>query len=51
MLVFYGSNFVAPPGTGIRFPVLLGLLIGDATLIPAVGMKIVYFPYTAYLLW
>ncbi len=49
--VFYGLDLVAPAGTGVQFPILLGLLTGVATLIPAIGMKLVYFPYTAYLVW
>lgn len=49
--VFYGLDFVAPAGTGVQFPILLGLLTGVATLIPAIGTKLVYFPYTGYLVW
>lgn len=49
--VFYGLDLAAPSEIGVHFPVLLGLLVGIATLIPAIGMKLVYFPYTAYLLW
>lgn len=49
--VFYGLDFAAPAEAGVRFPVLLGLVTGVATLIPAVGMKLVYWPYTAYLAW
>lgn len=48
---FLGLNLLAPSGTRVSYPILLGLLIGVATLIPAVGMKIVYFPYAAYLGW
>lgn len=51
VVVFLGLNAVAPPGTGVGFPILLGLLVGIGTLVPAVGMKLIYFPYTAYLLW
>ncbi|MDS0284611.1 AI-2E family transporter [Haloarcula onubensis] len=49
--VFYGLDTVAPAATGVVFPVLLGLLTGVATLIPAIGIKLIYFPYTGYLLW
>lgn len=49
--VYYGLAIVAPSGTAVRFPILLGLLTGVATLIPAVGMKLVYVPYTGYLVW
>lgn len=51
VVVFFGLNLLAPAGTGIGYPFLLGLLIGVATLVPAVGMKVVYVPYTAFLLW
>ncbi|WP_050032399.1 AI-2E family transporter [Halorubrum halophilum] len=51
VVVYYGLDFVAPAGVGIQFPILLGLLTGVATLIPSVGMKLVYVPYTAYLGW
>ena len=39
----------AIPG-GIPYPTLLGLLAGIASLVPVVGMKLVYFPAAAYLL-
>jgi predicted PurR-regulated permease PerM len=42
-------NFVAPPGLAIPYPTLVGLLTGAASLIPIVGMKLVYFPVSAYL--
>lgn len=51
IVVFSALNLVAPEGAGVTYPLLLGLLIGIGTLVPAVGMKLVYFPYTAYLLW
>ncbi|MFC7154301.1 AI-2E family transporter [Halomarina halobia] len=38
------------PGTLIPYPALLGLLTGVASLIPVVGMKLVYLPLTGYLL-
>ncbi|WP_424017990.1 AI-2E family transporter [Halorientalis pallida] len=38
-------GLVAPPALAISFPVLLGLLTGIFTLVPAVGMKIVWVPY------
>ncbi|MFC5972944.1 AI-2E family transporter [Halomarina salina] len=37
------------PGTPIPYPTLLGLLTGVASLVPVVGMKLVYFPVTGYL--
>jgi predicted PurR-regulated permease PerM len=48
---FYALDWLAPQGAGLPYPLLLGLLVGVGTIIPAVGMKIVYFPYTAYLAW
>ncbi|MDG5777090.1 AI-2E family transporter [Haloarculaceae archaeon H-GB1-1] len=51
VVVYYGLNLIAPQGTKIVFPLLLGLLTGVATLIPGLGMKLVYWPYTAYLGW
>jgi predicted PurR-regulated permease PerM len=42
-------NFVAPAGLAIPYPTLVGLLTGAASLIPIVGMKLVYFPVSAYL--
>lgn len=50
VFTYYALNFVAPGGRVVSIPVLLGLLTGIATLIPLVGMKIVYIPYTALLL-
>ncbi|WP_458205483.1 AI-2E family transporter [Haladaptatus sp. NG-SE-30] len=40
-------NMVAPPGLAIPYPTVVGLLTGVASLIPVVGMKLVYFPVTA----
>jgi predicted PurR-regulated permease PerM len=41
--------FVAPPGLTIPYPTLVGLLAGIASLVPVVGMKLVYVPVAAYL--
>ncbi|MWG36748.1 AI-2E family transporter [Halomarina oriensis] len=43
-------NEVAP-GTPVPYPTLLGLLTGVASLIPVVGMKLVYLPVTGYLVY
>jgi len=51
VVVYYGLDFVSPPATGIQYPLLLGLLTGVGTLVPAVGMKLVYVPYTGFLAW
>lgn len=39
----------APDPAGIPYPVLLAVLTGVGSLIPVVGMKIVYFPVAGYL--
>jgi predicted PurR-regulated permease PerM len=43
-------NTVAPAGLQIPSPALVGLLAGVASLVPVVGMKLVYFPVTGVLL-
>ncbi|WP_435092880.1 AI-2E family transporter [Halorubrum sp. N11] len=48
---YYALDVIAPTGMGVQFPVLLGLVTGVATLIPAIGMKLIYYPYTGYLVW
>jgi predicted PurR-regulated permease PerM len=42
-------NLLAPPGLSIPFPALVGVLAGAGSLIPVVGMKIVYVPLVLYL--
>lgn len=42
-------DLIAPTGLGIPYPSLIGLITGVASLIPIVGMKLVYFPVSAYL--
>jgi predicted PurR-regulated permease PerM len=42
-------NYVAPAGLAIPYPALTGLLAGAASLIPVVGMKLVYVPVVGYL--
>jgi predicted PurR-regulated permease PerM len=51
VVTFYALDLLAPGPVGIAYPVLLGLVTGVATFIPAVGMKLVYVPYAGYLLW
>jgi len=48
-VVYYGFSLFAPPSVDVVAPILLGLLTGVATLIPAVGIKIIYVPYVAFL--
>ncbi|ELZ94273.1 Htr-like protein [Haloferax mucosum ATCC BAA-1512] len=42
-------NVLAPAGVEIPAPALVGLLAGVASLIPVVGMKLVYIPVTGYM--
>lgn len=47
---YYVLDVFAPAGASIPSPILLGVLTGIGSLVPVVGMKIVYFPLTAILL-
>jgi predicted PurR-regulated permease PerM len=42
-------NTAVPPGAKIPAAALVGLLAGVASLVPVVGMKLVYFPVAIYL--
>jgi len=42
-------NLMAPPGLAIPSPALIGVLAGAGSLIPVIGMKIVYVPLVLYL--
>jgi predicted PurR-regulated permease PerM len=42
-------DLVAPASVSVPVPILLGLLSGAASLVPLVGMKLVYVPVTLYL--
>jgi predicted PurR-regulated permease PerM len=42
--VYQGYNALAPTAVEVPYPALAGVLTGVASLIPVVGMKIVYFP-------
>ena len=46
--VFLGYNAVAPSGAEVPYPALAGALTGIASLIPVVGMKIIYFPLAGF---
>lgn len=49
-LVLYNAlNLVAPSGFAIPAPTLLSMLTGAASLIPVVGMKVIYVPIAIYL--
>jgi predicted PurR-regulated permease PerM len=43
---FQGYNIVAPAAVEVPYPTLAGTLTGIASLIPVIGMKIVYVPLT-----
>ena len=50
--ISYGViNVVSPAAIGIPYPTLLGLLTGVASLVPVVGIKLVYFPLAGYLFY
>lgn len=46
-VVYHLLNAVFPPTLTIPSPTLVGLLTGLASLVPVVGMKLVYFPIAA----
>ncbi|MFB6153851.1 MAG: AI-2E family transporter [Halodesulfurarchaeum sp.] len=48
--ISYGvMDYISPAGVGIPYPTLLGLLTGIASLVPVVGIKLVYVPLAGYL--
>ena len=47
-IVFMGYNAVAPSAVAVPYPVLSGALTGIASLIPVIGMKIVYVPLAIF---
>ncbi|MEF8824733.1 MAG: AI-2E family transporter [Halapricum sp.] len=48
-IVFSILAAIAPPAIPVPVPILLGLLAGAGSLVPVVGMKIVYVPVSLYL--
>jgi len=46
---FYAFDLLAPGDPTVRFPILLGLLVGVFTIVPTVGMKAIWVPYAGYL--
>lgn len=48
-IAFSVVDFVAPAGLAVPYPALTGVLAGAASLIPIIGMKIVYVPMALYL--
>lgn len=47
---FYIITVLVPGGEILKYPGLIGFLCGIASLIPVVGMKLIYFPLTAVLI-
>lgn len=46
----YGAlDYVSPAGIGLPYSTLLGLLTGIASLVPVIGIKLVYVPVAGYL--
>jgi predicted PurR-regulated permease PerM len=48
--VYNGMDLLAPGGYAVPYPVLLGLLTGVGTIVPGIGIKVVYYPLTLFLL-
>ncbi|WP_117595149.1 AI-2E family transporter [Haloprofundus halophilus] len=49
VIAYSALNAFAPPGVAIPAAALVGLLAGVASLVPVVGMKLVYFPVAIYM--
>ncbi|NHN42460.1 AI-2E family transporter [Halorubellus sp. JP-L1] len=49
VLTFVALNLVSPPSSSIPEPLLLGLIVGVASLVPVIGIKLVTLPLAAYL--
>jgi predicted PurR-regulated permease PerM len=48
-ITFSLYDLVAPAAIGVPYPALLGLIAGVASLVPIVGMKLVYVPVAVYM--
>jgi predicted PurR-regulated permease PerM len=48
-LAYNVLNLFAPGAAAVPYPTLVGLLTGIGSLVPVVGMKVVYFPVAAYM--
>ena len=46
VITFYTYNAFAPPAVHVPFPALVGALAGIGSLIPVIGIKLVYIPVT-----
>lgn len=49
VVVYNVMNVIAPPGYSVPYPVLFGLLTGVGTIVPGIGIKVVYYPMAAFL--
>ena len=49
VLVYTGLQLIAPVEANLSYPALIGLLAGLTSLIPIIGMKLVYLPVTGYI--
>ncbi|MFC6951469.1 AI-2E family transporter [Halorubellus litoreus] len=49
VVTFVALNVVSPASASIPEPVLVGLLVGVASLVPVIGIKLVTLPLAAYL--
>lgn len=49
IVIYNGMDYFAPAGYSIPYPLLLGLLTGVGTIVPGVGIKVVYYPLTLFL--
>lgn len=47
IVVYVGYNALVPAGAEVPYPAIAGALTGIASLIPVVGMKVVYLPLAA----
>jgi predicted PurR-regulated permease PerM len=48
-VAYNGFGAVAPAGLGVPYPTLLGLLTGVASLVPVIGIKLVWIPVLGWL--
>lgn len=51
ILIALVYSLLAPAQVSINFPFLFGILVGIASLIPVIGVKIVYVPISVYFLF
>jgi len=48
-LIYNALNTISPPGLIVPFPTLAGILTGVSSMIPVIGLKLVYLPLGGYL--